>query len=168
MAKKIIGLAVVALIVSGCFLLWKSKNIHVAQSIPSGQFAQKNITVGSITVATYIADTEAKRGRGLMEVKSLHENEGMIFLFDSTLQQSFWNKNTLLDLDIIWIAGENIVGVSKNLPPETGMNPLLYKIYYPPQAVDKVLEVNAGLTDTYGIAVGDTITFKGSAPISSQ
>lgn len=55
------------------------------------------------TVQARVADTPEKAARGLMFVKQLPENEGMLFLFDREEMQAFWMKNTWIDLDIIFL-----------------------------------------------------------------
>lgn len=76
-------------------------------------------------LATYIIDghiyhlLEAKNPiewtKGLMFYKSKDElkgADGMIFIFPTKMVQSFWNKNTYLDLDLYWMDGEKVVGKS--------------------------------------------------------
>ena len=48
-----------------------------------------------------IADNEMKREIGLMMRRTMAENQGMLFIFDSEAPQSFWMKNTILPLDIL-------------------------------------------------------------------
>ena len=54
-------------------------------------------------VQTRVADTPQKQERGLMFVKNLPENKGMIFVFDNEQTLSFWMKNTLIDLDMVFL-----------------------------------------------------------------
>ena len=56
-----------------------------------------------------VADTPTKQERGLMFVTNLPENEGMIFVFDQEQPQAFWMKNTLIDLDMVFIASDKTV-----------------------------------------------------------
>lgn len=50
-----------------------------------------------------IADTPAARARGLMFRRSLPEQGGMLFIYESPQQVSFWMRNTLISLDLIFI-----------------------------------------------------------------
>jgi hypothetical protein len=87
--------------------------------------------------------------------KSMDENRGMLFIFPKAEEHSFWMKNTLISLDIIFIdENKSVVNIHKNATirslkalPSNG--PILY-----------VVEVNAGYTDKYGIKEGDKISFK--------
>lgn len=56
--------------------------------------------IGKYMVQLEIADTETKRGTGLMHRTSLGKEEGMLFVFPKTDYQSFWMKNTLIPLSI--------------------------------------------------------------------
>ena len=79
--------------------------------------------------------------RGLMFRKSLCKNCGMLFIFKDSSPRSFWMKNTLIPLDIVFI-GENyeIVNISKAVPCKK--EPC--KIYRSKSPAKYVLEVNIG------------------------
>ena len=57
-----------------------------------------------------VADTSEKWTKGLMYVRKLQNLDGMIFIFPNSQVQSFWNENTLVDLDIYWINKDKVVG----------------------------------------------------------
>ena len=57
-----------------------------------------------------VADTEAKQELGLMYVTTLPGYDGMVFDFPDTSVKAFWNKNTLIDLNIYWMNGTEVVG----------------------------------------------------------
>ena len=60
-------------------------------------------------------------------------------------------------LDFVWIDGKKVVDVTRNVPPPKGMEkPTIVK---PSVPVDKILEINAGDIDKFGIKVGDTVDF---------
>ncbi|MBR4356043.1 MAG: DUF192 domain-containing protein [Elusimicrobiaceae bacterium] len=60
-------------------------------------------------VAARVADTPEKQEKGLMFVTELPENEGMLFVFDKEEEQIFWMKNTLIDLDMVFIGADRQV-----------------------------------------------------------
>jgi uncharacterized membrane protein (UPF0127 family) len=75
----------------------------------------------------------------------------MLFLMPESNYHSFWMKNTLIPLDIIYIDAEGkIVDIHDRKPlDETGMGPAKPALY--------VLELNAGRSKAIGLKVGDTV-----------
>lgn len=106
-----------------------------------------------------IANDEASRQKGLMEQASMEQNKGMLFIFDAPSQHSFWMKNTLIPLDIIWIdEHKKVVFVYENakpcLPAETECPSI-----QPTVNAQYVLEINAGMARQKGIKTGDRAQF---------
>lgn len=104
-----------------------------------------------------VARTAEERGHGLMHREFLDEDAGMLFFFPQSSRQSFWMKNTLIGLDIIWMdKDKKIVFIAPNvLPCETEHCP----VYTPDKAAKYVLEVNAGVATDMGLKVGDQAVF---------
>lgn len=102
-----------------------------------------------------IADTDYERQLGLMKRVSMEEKQGMLFIFPSEAMQSFWMRNTLISLDMLFInENKKIVTIHKNTK-------ILSDQSYPSSAPAKyVLETIAGFTDKFGINVGDVINWK--------
>ncbi|MFH0832785.1 MAG: DUF192 domain-containing protein [Candidatus Aenigmatarchaeota archaeon] len=105
------------------------------------------------SVNAEIADTPAERTQGLMFRKSLDEDNGMLFIFESNGYYSFWMKNTYIPLDIIWINNNHVIHIEHAIPCNDSCIS-----YYPNSSARYVLEVNGGFTDRYNIRIGDTIT----------
>lgn len=120
-----------------------------------------NVIIGEIVIPSEIADTDQSRELGLSYRKQLEAGSGMLFSFNSLVKPVFWMKDMLFPLDIIWIKEDKIVDIHKNVPiPKPGED--LYQLpkYSPRQAVNFVLEVNAGFTNQNGIKVGDSVDIK--------
>lgn len=119
--------------------------------------------IGDVEVTLEIADTPAKRAKGLMNRKSLDENSGMIFNFPTNGKHIFWMADTLISLDIVWL-DENfkVVHIERNLPPctESGNLQSLCKIYGPNDPARYVIELNGGWSEKNQLEVGDTIFLK--------
>lgn len=102
-----------------------------------------------------IADNDDERTQGLMYRKSMDDNKGMLFIFGNEEPQSFWMKNTVMSLDIMYVNSEKkIVKIYRNTIPfsESSLpsgKPALY-----------VVEVAAGYSDRYGIKEGDMIEYQ--------
>lgn len=102
-----------------------------------------------------IAETDNARHTGLMFREGMSEDQGMLFIFPNEELQSFYMKNTVLPLDIIFInSKKQIVKIHKNTKPfsEESLPSLKPAIY--------VVEVNAGFTDKFKIAEGNTIDWR--------
>ena len=121
-----------------------------------GELTLYKITTDStkITLDVEIADTEYDVQTGLMYRNSMENTQGMLFVFPDVRERFFYMKNTRIALDLMYINDNKvIVSFQKNAQPfnETSL---------PSNApVQYVLEVNAGLVDTWGLSIGDTIAF---------
>lgn len=110
-----------------------------------------------IKIDIEIADTEYKRQLGLMNRKSMEENEGMLFIFNEERLQSFWMLNTLISLDIMFVNKEKrIVTIHKNTTP------LSQQSYPSSEPAIYVVEVVGGFSDKNNILPGDKINWMGT------
>ena len=110
---------------------------------------------GDVAVPVEVAATPERQSLGLMYRKDLAESAGMLFVFAETSEHSFWMKNTVLPLDMIFIGeDQRIVGIVRDAVPFTTT----------PRSVGApsryVLEVNAGFSDRHGLQRGDRVTFE--------
>jgi hypothetical protein len=108
-----------------------------------------------VSIDIEIADDDSKREVGMMGRPTMEERQGMLFVFEEEQMASFWMKNCILPLDMIFInkLGE-IVTICKNTTPFSE------QAYSATAMTLLVLEVNAGFTDKYGIKEGDRISWK--------
>jgi uncharacterized membrane protein (UPF0127 family) len=140
LAGMLVGLALLA-----------APSTHAASSLkvePLGILTAR----GAAHFKVEIADTDASRERGLMFRKSLAADRGMLFDFKQTQPVAFWMKNTLIPLDMLFIAADGrIVSIAHNAAPmsETPIpsgEPVL-----------GVLEIRGGRADEIGAAPGDKV-----------
>lgn len=102
-----------------------------------------------------IADIESERTIGLMHRRSMPDTQGMLFIFEREEPRSFWMRNTLIGLDILYIKEDGTIeSIAKYCVPKSeksipSRGPALY-----------VLELIEGFCDIYGVEVGDKIDFK--------
>jgi hypothetical protein len=118
-----------------------------------GNEIEKISVENAVFYAEIVADKKT-REEGLSGRKSLCKSCAMLFLFDKPEKYGFWMKGMNFPIDIIWIHEKRIVHIEKNVPYES------LEIFVPESAADMVLEINAGLSDKFGIKKGDRINIK--------
>jgi len=98
-----------------------------------------------------VAATAEQQEKGLMFVKQLAPDRGMIFLYDPPQAVAFWMRNTLIPLDIIYIRPDGTIARIANAkaldetPVPSG------------EPVVAVLEIAGGRAGQLGIAPGDKV-----------
>ncbi len=98
-----------------------------------------------------IADTPLRQETGLMNRRTMAEDQGMIFVFPGATTVAFWMHDTLLPLSIAFIdANRRIVDLQD-------MQPLDETLHSSAQPYVYALEVNQGYFRRHGIAVGNGV-----------
>lgn len=141
--KKFVLVGVVVVLVSLAITL-----------IPEGKISQISFPNGHL-INVELADTPEERKTGLMYRESLLQNRGMLFIYENEAIRTFWMKNTLIPLDMIFLNKDfEIVDILEGVPPcEKDPCPI-----YPSKGeAQYVLEVNSGLSEISGLAVGQTL-----------
>lgn len=117
---------------------------------PSG-LRTVQVQIGGQPFTLEIAANDADRQRGLMERKSMPTDAGMIFVFDREQYLSFWMRNTLIPLDILYLndAGQ-IVTIAQMKPLDESGVPTRSPARY-------AIELNAGTARRLGVRVGDVL-----------
>jgi hypothetical protein len=124
------------------------------QSLP----LSAQVRVGNQVIQLEVAKTVEQQAIGLMNRKELAGDRGMVFLFSPARPVSFWMKNTLIALDMVFVHKGRVVAVSKNVPP-CKADPC--PTYGPGQSlVDQVIELRAGRAAELGIKAGDPLVVK--------
>jgi len=117
---------------------------------------QVNILNETKTVATYnitTAKTPEKRARGLMFIKNMPVDTGMLFIWPNDYREkTMWMKNTFISLDMVFVKDLEIVGIIENTVPQS------LDILTIGKPSDKVLELNAGEVKDKKIKVGNRIS----------
>jgi len=85
----------------------------------------------------YTARTALEKTRGLSGITELKGADGMVFFFSSGSKPTFWNKETHLDLELIWMNGNEIVG--RDFLPSEDKEGLITKPA--PAGINKVVEL---------------------------
>jgi uncharacterized membrane protein (UPF0127 family) len=97
-----------------------------------------------------VADTDDERAQGLMFVESMGTLEGMLFIFDAPRRVSFWMRNTLIPLDMIFVDKYGVVSNIHSMAQPLDETPI-----FGGGRVQYVLEINGGMADRLGLEVGN-------------
>ena len=112
---------------------------------------------GDGTLLTYrveLATTPRQHAFGLMHVEAMDADAGMLFIFDGMAIRSFWMKNTMIPLDMLFFdeEGSLVSAVEKTVPgslvSRRSSGPAKY-----------VLELNGGSMQANGIGPGARLRF---------
>jgi uncharacterized membrane protein (UPF0127 family) len=99
-----------------------------------------------------VARSQEEQAQGLMNRQSLAPDRGMIFPMEPPRQASFWMKNTLIPLDIIFVRADGtIANIAENTVP-LSLEPVVSV-----EPVAAVLELAGGRTAELGIKAGDRV-----------
>ena len=119
---------------------------------------QKNAVVligQKVSYETQVMETRQELAKGLMFVKEMPRNKGMLFDFHGYKNVAMWMKNTYTPLDMLFIdCTHKIVDMFENAKP------LSLDIIRPKGEVCYVLEINGGEIKAHDIHIGDSVTIK--------
>lgn len=113
-----------------------------------------NIKFGKKVIPSWVMDTEMKRQEGMMYLteSEVKENEGMIFVFKRAQPLSFWMRNTILPLDLMYLdAKGRVLNVAMGRPFDESPIPSAGPAQY-------VLEMRFGSARRLGIRSGSLLT----------
>ena len=134
-----------SLALTSCAATAGPKTVPLTIATASGTVHKLNVEV---------AATEAEQERGLMFRKSLPQDGGMIFPMNPPRVASFWMKNTVIPLDMIFIRAD---GTIANIAEETV--PYSLQPVYANEPVAAVLEIAGGKSAKLGIAEDDKVSW---------
>lgn len=107
------------------------------------------------TFDVWVADTPERAEQGLMYVRDLPANRGMVFVFPEPRVEMMWMKNTYIELDMLFIdAGGRVVKIIARATP------LSLATLSSDVPVTSVLELKGGEAARLGLANGDVVSWK--------
>lgn len=124
----------------------------VMPALPKGKVVLEDKLGGHHRVEVEIAHTLTARTRGMMWRTQLSDEKGMLFIFRGVRHLSFWMKNTLIPLDLIYIDEDmKIIGFVERAEPKS----------LQPRSVELpgtyVLEVRSGYVRDHALKVGTKV-----------
>jgi hypothetical protein len=103
-----------------------------------------------------VAQTPEEQAQGLMFRKRVGPNEGMLFPFNPPKPASFWMKNTLIPLDLVFIRSDGTIeSIAANAVPHS-LDPIVSR-----GPVVAVLELAGGRAAQLGLKEGDRVVWTG-------
>jgi uncharacterized membrane protein (UPF0127 family) len=103
---------------------------------------------GQARFSIEVAETFNEKNIGLMNRPSMPSASGMLFLFDTPRPLSFWMRNTLIELDMLFVDSRGVVTHIHHRAQPHDETPILGGVGV------AVLEINGGLARSMGISVG--------------
>jgi uncharacterized membrane protein (UPF0127 family) len=130
-------------------LLW----VALAQAVSAGVCRDDTVYLkgdwGEARFTVEIADDADERAKGLMYRKQLASAAGMLFVYPTPQSLSFWMRNTLIELDMIFV---DPTGVVRHIHHRA--QPLDETPIFGGRDLTHVLEINGGLAERMGIVEG--------------
>jgi uncharacterized membrane protein (UPF0127 family) len=111
---------------------------------------------GTHKFSVELAVDEAQREQGLMFRQSMPADAGMLFIYDTSRPIAMWMKNTVIPLDMLFIAADGrVINIRERAVP--------YSLEAIPSdgPVKAALELNGGTVSRLGIKPGDKVTGPG-------
>jgi len=133
-----------------CLLMCSAQNV-VAQTCREDAVILEGAW-GSARFTVEIADDPGERARGLMNREALPSSAGMLFIYPEPQALSFWMRNTLIELDMLFI---DATGTVRHIHHRA--QPLDETPIFGGTALTHVLEINGGLSEQMGITEGTVL-----------
>ena len=135
-------MAVISILAPGV----SAKNKFIQVILPNGK-----------AVTAELAVTDSERAKGLMFREKINPDQGMLFVFEDEEQHSFWMKNMVIAIDILWLNKEKqIVHIEERVPPCKEDPCPTYASKIPAKYV---LELKAGSIKNNGLKRFDRLNF---------
>jgi len=122
------------------------KKIDIAIQSANGEIHKYNVE---------LAITLEQQRIGMMFREYIDENTGMLFSFENESERSFWMKDTLIPLDILFIRKDGVITHIHHMAEENSTNRINSN-----GKVIAVLEIAGGEAEILGINIGDRILYK--------
>jgi hypothetical protein len=122
----------------------------------------------NVTVSLEVADDAEERRQGLMFRESLPRNHGMVFVYDEAETRTFWMKNTLIPLDMVFVASNGTVLNVEHARVQPDASDSELARYSSDGEARYVVELNRGFANRTGVGPGTQVTFDGLNATTTQ
>ena len=126
---------------------------------------KEEVVIGEETFKLEVAANEKSRANGLMNREKIDDHGGMIFIYKRAQFRSFWMKNCLVDIDLLYLDGRGRIGSMHKMKkePPRGENESVVeyerrlKRYPSRRPAQFIIELKPGSIDRLKPKVGQTI-----------
>ncbi|UPV76485.1 DUF192 domain-containing protein (plasmid) [Halorussus limi] len=118
----------------------------------------------NVTVTLMVANEPSERQSGLMHREELANRTGMVFAYENAKQVSFWMKNTLVPLDMIFVAPNGTVLNVEHAEPQPNASTSELETYPSDGQAKYVVELPRGFANRTGVGPGTKLVFEGPVP----
>jgi hypothetical protein len=113
--------------------------------------------IGDQQIGLEVARTPQQQAMGLMFRSEIPDDRGMLFEFEPARPVSFWMRNVLVPLDMVFLLDGEVQAIAANVPPCTTPT---CPTYGPEGSVNQVIELRGGRAAELGLQVGDQIAIE--------
>ncbi|MEO9653165.1 MAG: DUF192 domain-containing protein [Roseobacter sp.] len=107
---------------------------------------------GQARFSVEIADDVDERAQGLMHRSEMASTAGMLFVYQRAQSLSFWMRNTLIELDMLFIDSHGVVQHIHHRAQPLDETPI-----FGGNELTHVLEINGGMASRLGLSVGNVV-----------
>lgn len=133
---------------------------------PAATSGAASVTLRGHRFSVEVANTPPEQAHGLMDRASMPADHGMLFVFPEAEPRTFWMKNTLIPLDMLFFDdAHKLVAIQPDAQPCRADPCKLYPSNAPARYV---LELNAGMAAKIGARTGDVIGFSNLSSSATQ
>ena len=117
---------------------------------------QKEIIFNNIILTVEVAKSSADQAKGLSGRPDLCDNCGMLFSYNDLAIRHFWMNRMNFPLDFVWLKGDEVVGISPNVPvlSSSGQTTRISS----PWPASAVLELKTGWAAKNNLNIGDVFS----------
>jgi uncharacterized membrane protein (UPF0127 family) len=136
--------------------------VKIASRLQPGERPQRldwhSCRLNGYPVSLMFAKTPDQVSKGLMYWEGLAQLEGMLFFFPSPQKLSFWMKNTIVPLDLVFLGPDmKVVEIIENTTPGYGLPDEQVSRYTSTKDAQFVLELPAGSSKRYRLKEGSSL-----------
>ncbi len=135
----------------GIFYTLLAPKSEKAQYLP----IEATLQIGSQTINLEVADEISEQLKGLKHRPKLEADQGIYFSFEKHQELTFWMKDVIVPLDIVFLDNNQVVKIVSSAEPCQEEICLLYKSWG-----NGAIELKANMANSLGIKVGDKIKIK--------